>query len=275
MNVLYKYCDQLGAVKMLGALELKLPCISEVNDPLELLPFFYCPNDKNAMEAQCLRTFRSNRFGPSADWKQKLNEQFEKGEIQKNLIEGLRKLLDDLKQRSFLLSVSREARNTVMWAHYADKHKGAVIGIDFDNIYPGTNNVRNILMNHVTYSEQRLRVNVLDEMSPEAWLEKTLLTKSVDWSYEKEYRTAFFDKHLVHLSEKGLVSLKDFDGKETWFLRLNPESIREVIFGLFTEDSLKLAIRNLIKRPELKHVKLYQAKESETYTLDLIDLEFK
>jgi hypothetical protein len=50
MNILYKYCDQLGIVKILGALELKLPYISEVNDPLECLPIFYSPDGKDSKQ---------------------------------------------------------------------------------------------------------------------------------------------------------------------------------------------------------------------------------
>lgn len=40
MSVLYKYCDQLGAVKILGSLELKMPNVIDVNDPLECRPVF-------------------------------------------------------------------------------------------------------------------------------------------------------------------------------------------------------------------------------------------
>ena len=104
--------------------------------------------------------------------------------------------------------------------------------------------------------------------------EEIALTKSNSWKYEKEFRALFFFEGLEKLQQKGLSCLKDFNDKKTWFLRLNPESIREVIFGLYAEDSLKLAIQNLIKKTELKHIQLYQAKESETYTLglDIIDI---
>jgi len=78
---------------------------------------------------------------------------------------------------------------------------------------------------------------------------------------------AVFDD--ASLKKQDSTCLKDFNGKKTWFLQLNPESIREVVFGLYTEKSLKSAIRKLIEQPELKHVKLYQAEESETYTLNL------
>ena len=62
MNILYKYCDQLGIVKILESLELKLPYISEVNDPLECLPFFYCPDDKSAIEARYLLALKRKKM---------------------------------------------------------------------------------------------------------------------------------------------------------------------------------------------------------------------
>ena len=270
-NVGYKYCDQLGVVKILGSLELKLPYISQVNDPLECLPFFYCPNDKSAIEAKYLSILERRNMLPSADYKQKL----EKSEIHK-IIEKSQKELQKKwnQQKGCLLSVSKTAQNTVMWAHYADKHKGAVIGIDFNNIFPDTNRERGILMDAVSYSEHRPKITMLPELVPEEFL-KTLLTKSAEWSYEKEFRTIFLVDHLEILRQQGLACLKDFNGKETWFLRLNPESIREIVFGLYAEESLKLAISKLIERPELQHVKLYQTEESETYTLNLVDIKSK
>ena len=271
MNVLYKYCDQLGIVKILGSLELKLPRISEVNDPLECSPFHYCPKDKSAMKEQWLRTINRNHISPPVNWEQKIDEQFETGEFKRIFIQDLQKRLSAWKQKNFLLSVSQEARNTVMWAHYADKHKGAVIGIDFDSVF----SQYGIKMHCVGYSGQRPKINILDDFESTEFkekLSKILETKSVDWSYEKEFRNIFDDASLMDLEQQGLACLRKFNGKETWFLRLKPESIREIIFGLYTEESLRLAIRKLIARPELRHVKLYQAEESETYTLNLKEL---
>ena len=274
MNILYKYCDQLGIVKILGSLELKLPYISQVNDPLECLPVFYCPNDKSAMEAKCLCTFKRNNINPPVNWKHKLYEQFEKGEIQERLKESQRKLHKDWNQRKgCLLSVSKTAKEPVMWAHYAEIHKGAVIGIDFDNVSPDTNGPPGILMNSVSYSKDRPKINILEEpegsVSPEAF-RKAVMTKSDSWGYEEEFRTIFLVDSLEIMQQQGLTHLKNFKGKKTWFLRLNPKSIREIIFGLYTEESLKSSIRKLLERAELQHVKLYQAEESETYILNLV-----
>ncbi len=210
---------------------------------------------------------------PHTDYKQKLDEQFEKGEIQKLLVESQRKLQEEWNQRKgCLLSLSENAQETVMWAHYAERHKGAVIGIDFDNVSPDTNGPPGILMNSVSYSKDRPKINVLEEPEGSVALEafqKALMTKSDSWEYEKEFRAIFLVDDLEIMQQKGLAHLKDFKGKDTWFLRLNPVSIREVIFGLYTDESLKSDIRKLIECQGLQHVKLYQAEESETYTLNL------
>jgi len=273
MNILYKYCDQLGILKILESLELKLPNISQVNDPLECLPLFYCPDDKSAIEARYLSACKRRNIHPSSDYKQKLNQQFEKGEIQKVLAERQRKCQEKWNHKNCLLSVSKTSQNTVMWAHYADKHKGTVIGIDFDSVFSDTNMAPGILMDPVMYSNQRPQINILTDFEepPEAFL-KTILTKSTEWEYEGEFRAVFHFDALEDLQKQGLSCLRDFRGKKTWFLRLNPESIKEIIFGLYTEESLKSAIRKLIERPELQHVKLYQSEESETYTLNLIEI---
>ncbi len=264
MNILYKYCDQLGAVKILESLELKLPSISEVNDPLECLPFLYCPDDKSAIEAQYLSALGRRNMLPSADYKQKL----EKGEIHKVLEEEQRNFIRDWNQRKGrLLSVSETAQSTVMWAHYSDKHKGAVIGIDFDNIH----HVK-MKIGPVDYSEQRPKINILSDITLDKF-RRVLFTKSVDWEYEKEFRVIFLVDDLEGLQQRDLACLKDFNSQKTWFLRLNPESIRKVVFGLYTEKGLKSAIEKLIGRPELQHVKLYQAEESETYTLNLVEIK--
>lgn len=273
MNVLYKYCDQ-RIVKILESLELKLPYISEVNDPLECLPFFYCPDDKSAIEARYLSAIKKRNMRPSADYKQKLNEQFEKGEIQNRLVESQRKLQKDWNQRKgCLLSVSKTAIEPVMWAHYTETHRGTVVGIDFDSIFYKN---KGILMDSVKYSKKRPKINILEEPEGNVSLksyQNAVMTKSYSWRYEKEFRTIFLVDHLERLQRHGLACLKDFNGKKTWFLRLNPKSIRKIVFGLYTEDSLKLDIRKLIERAELQHVGLYQAEESETYVLNLIGLD--
>lgn len=273
MNILYKYCDQ-GIINILNTLELKLPSISDVNDPLECLPYVYCPNDKSAMRDQWLRTFKRNDMKPTANWEEEMNKQFEDGTIQQRLIDGTREILKDMIKKTFLLSVSRESRSTVMWAHYADKHKYGVIGIDFEQILSKKLGIK---LNPVNYSKQRPTLNVLEDYSTTIFQKKyykMLDTKSDEWKYESEYRTVFEDTYLKDLEDQGLACYKDMNGKNTWFLKLNPESIKEIIFGLYADKKLKTTVRQLVISQKLENVKIYQIKESKAYkfSMDKIDI---
>ena len=264
MTVLYKYCDTKGIKKILKKLELKLPYISDVNDPYECSPVFDCPNDKDAIEARCLSGLEQNGITPPAGYRQTIKHD----KMRENFIEGAKESLKAINRTSCLLSVSETARNTVMWAHYTEQHKGAVIGIDFDNVFPDTTMVDGILMHSVNCSKDRLKINVLSESLLKEF-EKVPLTKSIDWKYEEEFRAVFPVEFMEGLRQKKLAHLKCFKGKKTWFLRLNPASIRKVVFGLDTSDDLKAKIWKLKERKDLQHIELLQAEESETYTLNL------
>jgi len=264
MNVLYKYCDQKGIEIILSTLELKLPYISDVNDPYECSPVFDCPDDKAAIEEHCLFRLKLNRIIPPADYRQKIKHD----EMRENFIEGAKESLKAINRTSCLLSVSKTAQNIVMWAHYTEQHKGAVIGIDFDNVFLDTNRPSNLVMHSVEPSENRLKINVLSESMLKEF-EKVPFTKSIDWKYEKEFRSVLPVKFMEGLRQIKLARLGDYDGKDTWFLKLNPASIKEVVFGLDTDEDLKSKIRKLKERQGLQHIKLRQAEESETYTLNL------
>jgi hypothetical protein len=268
MSILYKYCNQLGAKKILKTLELKLPYISGVNDPLECSPIFDCSDDVATIEI-CLSRLEKLHFRLPSDYKTKITETSGRNEIKEWIIEKHRKIQNDWKRKACLLSVSEVAQNTVMWSHYADKHKGVVIGIDFDEIFLGGIVMQSV--NYPDYSKQRTRVDVARSDQIDAFI-TALVTKSKDWGYEKELRTVFSVDDLERLQKQKHACLRGFFRKKAWFLRLSPVSIKEVVFGLYAEKRLKSAIRRLIARPELQHVKLYQASESDTYSLDLISL---
>lgn len=175
---------------------------------------------------------------------------------------------------SGLLSVSRNSKNTTMWTHYAEMHKGIVMGIDFESLFLEQGKTWGIEMYPVKYSTERLRVDVLDAF--EEYIEDVLFVKSIDWKYEDEFRAFFAERlkngglDLESLRKKNLALLKDFKGKRTWFLRLNPGAIKQVIFGIHTDESLKVAIKKIAS--DLPNVEFYQACESETYEFNLVEV---
>lgn len=270
MNVLYKYCCTYGIERILEDLELKMPFISDVNDPLECTPHFYYPDD-DVIESSFLFSL-NGRILPATEYKRQHKEY---AKTVKSLKEELPKTTLSMNESNCMLSVSKTAQNIVMWAHYAERHKGAVIGIDFDNAYSDT---LKVTMQQVEYSENRPKINVLkayeNKTIPNEIIEKFVMTKSDSWRYEEEYRRMFDHNTLIEMKQQGLVNLKKIkpeDERESWLLKLNPASIKEIIFGLHADD-LKEKISKLKERQHLQHIQLRKTEVSETYDFNIKDI---
>lgn len=70
----------------------------------------------------------------------------------------------------------------VMWAHYADKHKGVCLGFD----------VEDTLLTEVKYTDEKINVKFGAHLPNHGLsvelLNRVLTTKAADWSYEREFR---------------------------------------------------------------------------------------
>ena len=113
-----------------------------------------------------------------------------------------------------LLCLTETWQNPVMWAHYAERHYGMCLGFD----------VQDDLAEEVTYRDKRLEWK-LDKHKPQFGLSnddirKILLTKFVDWKYERERRI------LLPLEGSGP------DDKGLYFQPFNKQFVlREVLLG--------------------------------------------
>jgi hypothetical protein len=259
MPTYYKYCNQLGALKILGNLQLKLPYISDVNDPLECRPRFIVNSDFDSAKQFYLSLLQQRGESPGADFDNRFRLILNDKEGQKMFKAKAQNTQDEWNKRACLLSVSYSAKKTVMWAHYGNGHKGAVIGIDFDqfNIYPSL----------VNYSSERPPYTLFKSMTDKEWKD-CVLTKLDSWRYEIEYREVFVEKSLRELEVKGLACNKDFEGKHNWFLILRPDMIKEVAFGLCADVDFKATIRRVVDE-HIPDVKFFQTRISE----DAYDLE--
>ena len=127
-----------------------------------------------------------------------------------------RQYLDSVKVSCF----SHTAINNLMWSHYSDQHSGVCYCFDFQNknntpFYPEPVNWGNVI-----YSSLIPEIYVFQNNTTEGIFEKLLmnvvLTKSSEWTYEKEIR--FFlrqeNKHLTY----------------------NPNSLKAIIVGRRTPD---------------------------------------
>lgn len=122
--------------------------------------------------------------------------------------------------------------NTLMWAHYANSHKGICIkySINEDSPLLCNKDMGNLIkgrLDHVIYSD------ILVENKGVLDYEDCFLTKSTVWEYENEYRLVYYDaqkdaKHYtIPLNELGL-------------------RIEAIYFGLNCDKNYRLLVRSLL-----------------------------
>lgn len=75
---------------------------------------------------------------------------------------------------------SKVKNNLLMWSHYAESHKGVVLGFDFDILKRMWHQFED-----VNYQNEPYLFDIKDINSS---LDNTVLRKSTDWEYEKEVR---------------------------------------------------------------------------------------
>jgi hypothetical protein len=118
-----------------------------------------------------------------------------------------------------------------MWAHYADCHRGFVIGFDASNEFFSPGNGKAIDgLRPVKYSQKRARVpseglqNVTEgEMQSinEGWF----FTKSIDWQYEEEMR-------ILAAPEAADRTILREDGCDICLFTFPRPAVKEVILGM-------------------------------------------
>lgn len=102
---------------------------------------------------------------------------------------------------------SAEKSLLLMWAHYADSHKGMCIEFDLNALRKCGFNIYEV------FYQKELPVVNMDSVwtgdfeKEEIW-KSTILTKSKDWDYEKEYRSILFDpKEFLEFDNKCITGI--------------------------------------------------------------------
>lgn len=249
--------------------ELKLPYISDVNDVFDCSPYFYIENNYEKMKARYLTAFKRKKIPIPHDFDTKFRAQFNDGSLFNCFKYGSEDEFRKRSEKSVLICVSKNPLNFLMWAHYAEQHKGLVIEFDFQNILiENSLGSAGIKMFPVDYRNERPIIDVLIDPDTKEWSDQFNdfpLVKSLDWKYEDEYRTVSAPETLLEFEKYGLVCQKDYDHKKHWFLKINPSSVKSIILGLHSDKFLEQKIINLCKNPFFQHLKInkIQASESE------------
>lgn len=134
-----------------------------------------------------------------------------------------------------ILSLAESNKNLLMWAHYADDHKGMCLEFTRkkNNLFSDDKSVHKI---HYSESHPTLRAKALsDPIATEASKRRILYTKSSHWEYEEEWR---------HIVDSGNMLY-------SW-----PGSLKTVYFGCKTDLKDVHLIKTVINNSA---VKFYQA----------------
>lgn len=269
-RVHYKYRKFDGSENSINILrnqEIYFPCPGELelNDPLDCRPSIESTlnqiiNDEKNLEQKSalifLRNIKANCSFPLT----------------------LCNAAQIIAERTGVLALSSNPRDALLWAHYADSHRGFCIGFDIENFDFCLDEKDGILFDDVVMYEKEppYRRILLEEAAKlqsisnqygqnsdefikkalPAFIEEfqyrilstTLGTKSEKWAYECEYR-------IVRQNHGAL--------------RFSPQAVQEVIFGLHASPKNEADIREILNTEEWKHVRFKKPK----FTADSFDFE--
>lgn len=161
-----------------------------------------------------------------------------------------------------ILYLSEKNDNLLMWAHYSDNHKGAVIKLKCLHGDYALSAAQKVIY---SYDMPKLTIEDMtkDHFASEPFvikkiIKEMLLTKSIDWQHESEWR--------VFLLRQNPDAEFDLRG-------ISAEEIEAVYLGCKMSDENKKAIITIIKE-KLQHVKVYNAiKNDSQFKIDFAELK--
>lgn len=189
---MYYYTAKQWGMKSLWEKRLKIAEYADLNDPFELLPF--AQTDKEARA-------------------------------------HIKFVQEILSQGHGVLCFSESWKSTLIWAHYADKHKGMCLGFEIED---------SSYLTKIDYVSKRLP-STIDLSKPAGGIDEQMLTKCLNvkhsgWKYEKERRLR------VGLNEQrdGIYYNAFNNGME----------LREVIIGARSTLSIVDVVEAVGKQPD-------------------------
>lgn len=236
--------------------EIRCTPIAEMNDPLDSRPVL----DKSSLK-EVASVFRKNRLSLAS--KYSIDEfhgrKIEKKRLSKispvdnarRFIAASESRMKEFRSRVMIGCFSEVWDSTLMWSHYTNAHAGVCIKYKVSTllfIEPKKHPMP------VNYTAIRSRINIIDLLhltrsleiknpqnrSTKSVLDALIYEKSVDWSYEKEWRVArFWEKNPDYFSFPPL------------------EAVGVILGANATEETEALVRANVSKKAEITRLKLH------------------
>lgn len=245
-----------GSLSVLTEGTLKYTCPLEFNDPFDCRPSYSREALRKVGDTKKeLLNAAAKRLGLSPA--ERIREKRKLAKKIENYV-GTDEFVEATLSRIGVVSLSTDPANILMWSHYADFHRGFVVGFKiplFGTRKQGLEGGYNLIPLEVNYSQTRPEVHYGID-SPQAVLQKMVFTKSDHWHYENEHRV------IEHRRGPGIHAY-------------NRERLLDsVIAGMniSKNDFQRLSdiVESLRERPKFQHLKLYKAQPSQSeYKLDI------
>lgn len=137
-----------------------------------------------------------------------------------------------------------------MWSHYANEHKGYVIGFNSANQFFNQKKTVDDELRHLRKIDYREKPPVINLMNASG--ADIFFVKSLEWEYESEWRM------LMPLSDSSKVIERQ--PYSVHLFGFPVESVSEVILGARISEQDRVVIKALMNEKRYGHVKLYQAE---------------
>jgi len=261
-------------------MQLKVALSVECNDPFEFVP---------KSRATITRQELLSKVENDPDHFRPLYEQFVANGLSRSFVEFLSRLPSEIKNcfPEFLrqyrqalvdydMNSPKEASEHVgilclsslkdsipMWSHYADSHKGVVIGIEANDESFRFSNI-----SKVRYRKGRVSIDPRAEGGSKKWrqqINQIIFSKSSEWKYEVEHRVVFHQHNLV----RGKLD----DGRPGFFVNLGKSAIQSLIFGCLMLRLDEERLNQLLAANwRLSHVRTFRAvRHPKNYSLKIVE----
>ena len=241
-RILYKYLDIIGAKSMIGNKNLQFTNASQLNDPFDCHP--------KLLDYSKVPKHKLQGWIP------------EKWRIEKEENDAL-----NLRNNTWLCSLSKVNDSILMWAHYCYNHKGVCIGFDIDKVMQSVPPM---------FGEIYLQPLVLD-VQYKSIIERTngycnamglfnyqWQTKAKEWEYEQEVRLVMPKPCAMYAA---LTPAQAKHPKETWdwreihhYMPLKGECFDSIYIGVNTDKAEREWMIKYAHEKLNPNIKLYQMR---------------
>jgi Protein of unknown function (DUF2971). len=273
--ILYKYLPP-ARIDIIQKCLIRFTQYGDFNDPFELNPNIDKLAEENEIRSLVGRDFakiveeeyyKNPIISAFISKEAFLDLALSQEESVKNTVVGIEphvvKLLPGLLQKTTnsllgALSLSELYDNELMWSHYAEEHKGYVIG--FDSLHPFFNQKKSDSdeLRHLQKIEYRDKPPVINLMNTNG--SELFFVKSSKWAYEAEWRMLLPLSDATEVIDKNPYAIHLF--------KLPAKAIKRIILGVRSSNENKSIIRSLLASREFSRIELYQAQlDSSSYEI--------